>query len=61
MSWLEKLLPSKIQQTDPTERRQETEGNRGERARSVTMGGDAEREHEGNACRKCDASVRVRA
>ena len=26
MSWLEKLLPSKIQQTDPTERRQVPEG-----------------------------------
>ena len=26
MSWLEKLLPSKIQQTDPTERRQMPEG-----------------------------------
>jgi acetyl-CoA carboxylase carboxyl transferase subunit beta len=26
MSWLEKLLPPKIQQTDPTERRQVPEG-----------------------------------
>ena len=26
MSWLEKLLPAKIQQTDPTERRQVPEG-----------------------------------
>ena len=26
MSWLEKLLPAKIQQTDPAERRQIPEG-----------------------------------
>ena len=61
MSWLEKLLPSKIQQTDPTERRQVPEGLWIKCPSCETVLYKADLEQNQNVCPKCSHHHRIGA
>ena len=61
MSWLEKLLPSKIQQTDPTERRQMPEGLWVKCPSCETVLYKTDLEHNQNVCPKCAHHLRIGA
>ena len=61
MSWLEKLLPSKIQQTDPTERRQVPEGLWSKCPSCETVLYKADLEHNQNVCPHCNHHHRIGA
>jgi acetyl-CoA carboxylase carboxyl transferase subunit beta len=61
MSWLEKLLPSKIQQTDPTERRQVPEGLWIKCPSCETVLYKADLEHNQNVCPTCSHHHRIGA
>jgi len=59
MSWLEKLLPAKIQQTDPTERRQVPEGLWIKCPSCETVLYKTDLEQNLNVCPKCDHHMRI--
>ena len=61
MSWLEKLLPAKIQQTDPTERRQVPEGLWIKCPSCETVLYKADLEHNQNVCPHCSHHHRIGA
>ena len=61
MSWLEKLLPSKAQQTDPTERRQVPEGLWSKCPSCETVLYKADLEHNQNVCPHCNHHHRIGA
>ena len=61
MSWLEKLLPSKIQQTDPTERRQVPEGLWIKCPSCETVLYKADLEQNQNVCPHCSHHHRIGA
>jgi acetyl-CoA carboxylase carboxyl transferase subunit beta len=61
MSWLEKLLPSKIQQTDPTVRRQMPEGLWIKCPSCETVLYKADLEQNQNVCPKCSHHHRIGA
>ena len=61
MSWLEKLLPPKIQQTDPTERRTVPEGLWVKCPSCETVLYNADLEQNQNVCPKCSHHHRVSA
>ncbi|MFZ3125004.1 MAG: acetyl-CoA carboxylase, carboxyltransferase subunit beta [Acidovorax sp.] len=61
MSWLEKLLPSKIQQTNPTERRQVPEGLWIKCPGCETVLYKADLEHNQNVCPNCSRHHRIGA
>ena len=61
MSWLEKLLPPKIQQTDPTERRTVPEGLWIKCPACETVLYKTDREGNLNVCPKCDHHHRIGA
>ena len=61
MSWLEKLLPSKIQQTDPTVRRQMPEGLWVKCPSCETVLYKADLEQNQNVCPKCSHHHRIGA
>ena len=61
MSWLEKLLPSKIQQTDPSERRAVPEGLWIKCPACETVLYKTDLEQNLNVCPKCDHHLRIGA
>jgi acetyl-CoA carboxylase carboxyl transferase subunit beta len=61
MSWLEKLLPSKIQQTDPAERRTVPEGLWVKCPACETVLYNTDLEQNVNVCPKCDHHHRIGA
>lgn len=61
MSWLEKLLPSKIQQSDPTERRQVPEGLWIKCPSCETVLYKTDLEHNQNVCPHCSHHHRINA
>ena len=61
MSWLEKLLPPKIQQTDPTERRTVPEGLWIKCPACETVLYKTDLEQNLNVCPKCDHHHRIGA
>ncbi|WP_313145073.1 acetyl-CoA carboxylase, carboxyltransferase subunit beta, partial [Diaphorobacter nitroreducens] len=61
MSWLEKLLPSKIQQTDPTERRQMPEGLWIKCPSCENVLYKTDLEHNENVCPQCGHHHRIGA
>lgn len=61
MSWLEKLLPSKIQQTDPTERRQMPEGLWIKCPSCENVLYKTDLEHNENVCPQCGHHHRISA
>ena len=61
MSWLEKLLPAKIQQTDPTERRQVPEGLWIKCPSCETVLYKSDLEHNQNVCPHCSHHHRIGA
>lgn len=61
MSWLEKLLPAKIQQTNPTERRQVPEGLWIKCPSCETVLYKADLEHKQNVCPHCNHHQRIGA
>ena len=61
MSWLEKLLPSKIQQTDPAERRAVPEGLWIKCPACETVLYKTDLEQNLNVCPKCDHHLRIGA
>ncbi len=60
MSWLEKLLPSKIQQTNATERRQMPEGLWTKCPSCETVLYKSDLEQNQNVCPKCSHHPRPR-
>jgi len=61
MSWLEKLLPPKIQQTDPSERRTIPEGLWIKCPKCDTVLYKADLEHNQNVCPSCSHHLRISA
>ena len=61
MSWLEKLLPPKMQQTDPTERRSVPEGLWVKCPACETVLYNADLAQNGNVCPKCSHHHRIGA
>lgn len=61
MSWLEKLLPSKIQQTDPAERRQMPEGLWVKCPSCEAVLYKTDLEHNQNVCPQCSHHHRIGA
>jgi len=61
MSWLDKLLPPKIQQTDPSERRTVPEGLWIKCPSCETVLYKTDLEHNVNVCPKCDQHHRIGA
>ena len=61
MSWLEKLLPAKIAQTDPSERRQVPEGLWIKCPACETVLYKTDLEHNQNVCPSCNHHHRIGA